>query len=255
MDIICDNDTVLNFKLVNGIIIIDAEADGVCGQFAFDTGAMQTVIDPKYFPDVSGENVDVAKFSDGIKETGAKLGKLESAVFGGLSVSNLSTLIMDMSYVETPLKGLMPELRLLGTLGIDVLGSFVILLDYAAGKITLNPSERLDKFVRIPLDFDILPTIDISGHRFVLDTGANTCLLGADVIDSFDLQDSDQAGLYVIPKIDLCGNTYENILAVAADMTAIRQKVPADGVIGYQILSGQRSYLDFKTGELLLEKL
>ena len=255
MNIFCDKSGFgLNFRLVNGIMLIDAEADGVSGQFAFDTGAMQTVIDPKYFPDKSGEDAEVARFSDGVKETGVKLGVLERVSFGGLAVTDLPTVIMDMSYVETPLKGFMPELKLLGTLGIDVLGRFSIFLDYAAEKITLD-SPRPDGFVSIPLDFDILPTVMISGHRFVLDTGANTCLLASDVIADFDPQDGGQPGLYTIPKMELSGFAYENILAVVADMTAIRQKVPADGVIGYQILSKQRSYLDFKAGELLLEKV
>ena len=215
---------------------------------------MQTVIDPKYFADIGGESAKVVKFSEEVKESGAKCGKLKKADFGGFLVSELPVLIMDMSYVETPLKGFLPELKLLGTLGIDVLGKFSILLDYVSGKIVLNPIKRPDKFTGIPLDFEILPTVMISGHRFVLDTGANTCLIGADAAADFDLRDSEQPGIYTVPKIELGEKTYENILAVPADMTAIRQRVPADGVIGYQILSQQRSVLDFENGVLLLEK-
>ena len=39
-----------------------------------------------------------------------------------------------------------------------------------------------------------------------------------------------------------------------SDITAIRKKLPAEGVIGYQILSPQRSILDFRNHRLILER-
>ena len=49
-------------------------------------------------------------------------------------------------------------------------------------------------------------------------------------------------------------HTYEKITAVISDISAIKKKVPVDGGIGYQVLSPQRSILDFKNHRLILEK-
>ncbi len=50
------------------------------------------------------------------------------------------------------------------------------------------------------------------------------------------------------------GNEYENITATISDISAIKKRVPVEGVIGYQILSPQRSILDFKNNQLIMEK-
>ncbi len=49
-------------------------------------------------------------------------------------------------------------------------------------------------------------------------------------------------------------NEYPNITAVISNISAIQESVPVEGIIGYQILSPQRSILDFKNNQLILEK-
>ena len=48
---------------------------------------------------------------------------------------------------------------------------------------------------------------------------------------------------------------YKNIAATVSNISAIQKKVPVEGVIGYQVLSPQRSILDFENNQLLLEKI
>lgn len=40
------------FRLIKGIMLIPATADGQEGYFAFDTGAMQTAVNRAYFPEL-----------------------------------------------------------------------------------------------------------------------------------------------------------------------------------------------------------
>jgi hypothetical protein len=49
-------------------------------------------------------------------------------------------------------------------------------------------------------------------------------------------------------------NDYKSITATISDISAIQKRVSVDGVIGYQILSPQRSVLDFKNNRIIMEK-
>ncbi len=249
----------LDCKIINGIILIPAQADGQSGCFAFDTGAMQTAANKTHFKDIQGESVDIAKFSQEVVEDCANKGTLGSLKFSGVEKQELPVLIMDLSYVENALKTFDPDIRLLGTLGIDAIRDYSVFIDYSVPELILNPECTFGNCAEIPVVLEKLPVInlEIDGRKcdFVLDTGANTCLLGKSFEGSPDIRPSlEQAGIVNVPAIRVGDREYENITAVISDISAIREKVAVDGVIGYQILSQQRCILDFKAGRLLLEK-
>lgn len=66
------------FRLIKGIMLIPATADGQEGYFAFDTGAMQTAVNRAYFPELQGDIIEIAKFTEGVKKTNAEEGMLTS---------------------------------------------------------------------------------------------------------------------------------------------------------------------------------
>lgn len=249
----------VNCKIINGIILIPAQADGQSGCFAFDTGAMQTAVNKTYFKDIQGESVDIAKFSQEVVEDSANRGTLGSLVFSGVEKRGLPVLIMDLGYVENALKTIEPDIRFLGTLGIDVIRDYSVFVDYSAPELILNPEGAFEDCSEIPITLNKLPIIslEINGKEcdFVLDTGANTCLLHKSFEGSPDIEpSSEQPGMVNVPAVRAGDREYESIAAVISDISAIREKVPAEGVIGYQILSCQRCILDFKDNRLLLEK-
>lgn len=127
------------YKLVDGIMLVSVTANGKEGFFAFDTGAMETAVNRAYFPEMQGEHIDIAKFSEGVKKSSADEGILDTLRFADGERSNMPVLIMDLMYVENALKPAMPDLKFLGTLGIDVIQSYTVLLDYNAAEITLDP--------------------------------------------------------------------------------------------------------------------
>lgn len=57
-----------------------------------------------------------------------------------------------------------------------------------------------------------------------------------------------------IPVIRVGENEYENITATISDISAIQKRVLVEGVIGYQVLSPQRTILDIKNNQLIMEK-
>lgn len=247
------------YKLVNGIILIPVTANEKAGFFAFDTGAMQTAVNKAYFPEMQGESIDIAKFSEGVKESVANKGTLDVLRFADIERANMSVLVMDLMYVENALKTVVPGITLLGTLGIDVIGDYTVLLDYNAAEIILDPEECFENQSAIPMRYENLPVIEVEvANRtcdFVLDTGANTCLLGQNFQNDPQLIPvSEMPGIVTILVVRVGENKYESIVAAISDISAIQKRVPVEGVIGYQVLAPQRSILDFKNNQLIMEK-
>lgn len=251
----------IDFKNILGIILIEADAGDVEGDFAFDTGAMQTSLNGKYFPELLGENKEVALFNEGMAVNGAVLSTLHELAFGNIKVYDLSVIRMDMDYVENALRTVEPDIRFLGSVGIEAFGGAAILLDYEHSVITVAPDVSDDVNVcgaeKLPLYIEGLPVVEleIAGetHRFVLDTGANTCLLSSELADRIDAAPlADSPGVYVVPEIKAGSRVYKNVNAVFTDISQIRERRDVDGVIGYQILSQQLSLLDFPNKALYL---
>ncbi len=247
------------YKLVDGILLIQATANGKKGFFAFDTGAMQTAVNKAHFPELQGEQINIAKFSEEVQEAVADQGVLDTLHVSGIEQSHMPVLIMDLMYVENALKSAMPDLKFLGTLGIDVISNYTVLLDYNAGEIILDLGRVFEHQTAIPMRYEKLPIIEVEAAGricdFVLDTGSSICLLGQSFRDAPQLTPSSETpNLVTIPIVHVGENEYKNINAVVSDITAIKRKVPVEGVIGYQVLSPQRSILDFKNHQLIMKK-
>ena len=249
----------LPYKLVGGILLIPATANEKEGYFAFDTGAIQTAVNKAHFPEMQGERIEIAKFSEGVKKASAAEGILNTLHFSDVECSNTPVLIMDLMYVENALKAAMPDVKFLGTLGIDVIRNYTVLLDYNAAEIILDPEHGFENQVTVPMRYEKLPVIEVEvANRtcdFVLDTGANTCLLGQSFQNAPQLIPASKTpNIVTAPVVRVGENKYENITSVISDISAIKKKVPVEGVIGYQVLSPQRSVLDFKNHMLIMEK-
>lgn len=247
------------FKLVGGIMLISVTANEKEGFFAFDTGAMQTAVNEAYFPELQGERIDIAKFSEGVKKGSAAEGTLDSLRFADMERSDMPVLIMELMYVENGLKAAMPDIKFLGTLGIDVIKDHTVLLDYKVSEIVLDPECGFESQTVIPMKFEKLPIIQVeaAGHAcdFVLDTGASICLLGQSFQNDPQLIPvSETPKIVTVPVVRVGGNEYKELKAAVSDITPIQKKVPVEGVIGYQILSPQRSILDFKNNQLIMER-
>ena len=111
----------------------------------------------------------------------------------------------------------------------------------------------------VPMRFEKLPVIEVEAADrtcgFVLDTGASICLLGQNFQECPQLIPSSETPNNVtIPVVRVGENEYESITAAISNISAIQKKVPVEGVIGYQILSPQRSILDFRNHLLIMEK-
>lgn len=245
------------FKNLAGIILMSARIDGAEGWVAFDTGAMQTALNKNYFLELGGKTTEVARFDGEVATAGAVETHLHELSLDGITVNDLPVLLMDMAYVENSLRTIELELRFLGSVGIEAVGKAPVLVDYARSVITIDPDIDTNDMESLPLSMETLPviTLEIAGepHRFVLDTGANTCLLSRELSGKIETSPvPNSPGLCTIPLIKAGEREYFDVTAAFTDLSHIQKRVDVDGVIGYQIVSKQLSLLDFSNGTLYL---
>lgn len=132
-----------------------------------------------------------------------------------------------------------------------------MLVDYKRSMITLGPDIDTNDAEKIPLSMEALPiiTLELAGepHRFVLDTGANTCLLSGELSGKIEVSPvPDSPGVCTTPLIKVGRREYADVLAVFTDLSHIQSRVNVDGVISRQVISKQLMLLDFPNDALYL---
>lgn len=245
------------FKNLAGIILLPAQVNNVEGWVAFDTGAMQTTLNKNYFIELMGKEKEVAKFNGEAVTDIAFETCLSAVSIGGITVNDLPVLLMDMEYVEKSLRTIEPNLRFLGSVGIELIRKTSALVDYANSRITLDPKIDINGAEILPISLEILPVITLEladkKYKFVLDTGANTCLLSTELIGKIQVSPTpDSSEIYTIPMIKVGRHEYTDVSAVFTDLSHIQNRVSIDGVIGSQVISKQLTLFDFQNSAIYL---
>ena len=245
------------FKNLAGIVLLPAQVGRVEGWAAFDTGAMQTTLNKKYFIELLGREKEVAKFSGEMVTDSAVETSLPAASIGGIAVHDLPVLLMDMEYVGKELRTLEPNVCFLGSVGIELIRKTSVLVDFERSVMTLDPKMDVSGAEKLPISMEKLPvvTLDLAEekYRFVLDTGANTCLLSTGLIGKIEVSPTPEPSeVHTIPLIKAGRHEYTEVSAVFTDLSHIQDQVSIDGVIGSQILSKQLTLFDFPNSAIYL---
>lgn len=243
---------IIPFELVGGIIVLNVSVNGKNGYMAFDTGAMQTCLNKIQFAEIEGKEVEVAKFDNQVKKDSTVVTTCDINC-GDWNISEASVLLLDMNYVEKPLRGIKSDFVFLGTMGIDIIKSHTVLIDYANSIVVLD-EDAPDGLKYFDMNADVLPVIDVccegTSYRFVLDSGANTCLLDKALGTDHFKTVNEVSGIVQIPSITVFDRDYKDIVAVMNNIDAIKAKVDVSGVIGYQVLKDCISYFDFENKKI-----
>ena len=244
------------FVNASGIPLVQATVAGETGWLVWDTGAMGTALHQKHFPELTGTSHEAARFDGSLQATTVEEATVDRIQIGEAVFDHPTVFRMDFAYVEQGLAEVMPEGKLLGSLGFDILRRHRILMDYEASVITLDPEEIPADAIAVPLKMGHLATVQVSlqgtEHPFVLDSGANVALLAAELEGTIPVEFlPEPPGLNSI-SLSIGGKTYENVPALFSDVSQIRIKTTADGIIGYPLLSAQKTLLDFPAGTLYL---
>ncbi len=248
----------INFEPVGGIMLIEAEADGRKGFFAFDTGSGRTVINRRYYECSDSCQQDASIYSGRIRSRKAASGNIRRLAFAGITLTDLPVWFLDLSYVEDSLRTLRSGLIFLGTIGMDFISRFRVRIDYETHSITLNPAEpfsesRFAAFESVHSMIVVSGSIGSRKCSFLLDTGANTCLISNELCGCEQIRDSGQALTpLLLTELTLGQQTCHDIAAVSGNVREIKN-LTVDAVIGFQILSKQRTDIDFNEHKIFFE--
>ncbi len=263
------------FKQVGGLILVQAELNGVKRDFLFDSGAPRVIINSSYL----GKNRN--KKLSNIKGVGGAVADVDienvSVDFHGIKLQNQDLLTMDLSHLETSLK----TKGIHGLIGYQAIAKYDILFDYENQVLKLIQPSYFKEFKErelngkkidtVPLSMEKhLPQVEASigdkTYKMVLDCGAESNLISADHFKTISkqvkklkketLSGADkhkkevQSGLLTI---HLGNSTFCNSKTLFSDITHLKKgyKTRIDGLLGYPIFSKQLTLLSFNREELL----
>lgn len=252
----------LSFRLEKGIIMIPGSVNGKKGHFAFDTGATRTALNLCQID--GGLNVEgnAIIFDQSTQSFGVQVLESAELVLDTLVMERGGLTLMDMSYVEKPMRKHFPDLVFLGAIGHDIIRDWRVLIDYPARRIVINPEKLPEEMRTITFVKNLLPIIklDVSGREycFILDTGANAFLFdkNAAPMSEIEFVEAEEGEApQQIRRLSFAGQTYENVRGMVTDLSSIKSVIPeAEGIIGYDLLKDKVCCFDFLQNELHISK-
>jgi len=278
--IINESRFVLPFKRAGNLILIEANIDGVYGEFIFDTGAPHLVLNKKYFP-----KAPMLASIEGAGITGGISTVIQSRVneidFGGLAYENVHVDLIDLTHLEDR-KGE----RIFGLLGINLFSRFEVIIDYENATLTFHQlGKKGARIIEDSLTFfmDSLPAIELEiSHkvivvkgeinqkrlRFCLDTGAETNVVNANlskkILDGIEItrkvnvsgtgSQKAEALLGNIKNLKIGSQEFSGLRTTVMNMNSISQVygTTIDGMLGYDFLSQSKVAINFYKGEMKL---
>ncbi|GAA4341463.1 retroviral-like aspartic protease family protein [Flaviaesturariibacter amylovorans] len=193
--------TVIPFNRVGNLMLVQATADTIEGNFIFDTGAAQVLLNSTYFRDYPATLVDL----EGAGATGST-GALQRITLGNLRLGDLEYRRQDadlgnLGHLENT-KGV----RILGLLGMSLFRDCELLIDYEHNLLYIHRVRRRESvlytsqtlsaapsYVEFPIELKenfILLNTEIGGKKlqFVMDSGAESSVLDSRLPNSIFAQ-------------------------------------------------------------------
>lgn len=258
------------------LILVPVTVRGKKCTFVFDNGAERLHLNSKYFEDYErtagpgGEGKGATGSIAGIEST-----IVDSLDFGGIRVDNAEADMSDLSHIEK-------ECQVHGLLGYNVYKDYDILFDYPSGALKLIRPEYTGEFLKAngyevmeEIPFDLIgavahmPLVEaVIGTRHMLlgiDSGAGSCLLDKSLWN--DLKDQVEnvrtdilrgvgGGNITVNKgnlksMKIGGRDFVGTGVVFSDVSVLGLM---EGVIGYDLLSKQKTVLSYSKRKIILIK-
>ncbi|MFD0863738.1 hypothetical protein ACFQ1M_16100 [Sungkyunkwania multivorans] len=280
---ITENTTRLPFKLVDHLIVVEAEIYGKKGNFIIDTGSEGFLFNSVHFKSLSG--IHRGRVGAGVNGSiGAVDEKsIHKFTLQDFDIKNRKAQIIDLSHLERSKKA-----RILGIIGFQVLKDFEVFIDFYLKQITLfkldKAGERIDAYMLLEkvndsIDFklkkhSIIVECFVNGERlkFALDTGAEVNQLNKSVsekvLEKFrPIRRIMMTGMHRRKIEVLAGKLYEAKLkeglpcgmmrTIVTDLRKMNEAygTKLDGVLGYDFIAMRRIIINYKKKKLYFVKL
>jgi len=272
--------TTVPFTLAKNLIVVEAEINGVAGNYLVDTGAQAVMLNRPYF---DSADVDTVVMNHGAPSgangamqnvQGARNLSLE---WGAIRISGLQGMVVDLTHLEKSI-----GVPVAGLIGFNALERFQIQFDYTARELTLYSLDEesqplLDNELGEPAvvtAFDMVAHIpvfqvEIAGHdmRMGLDSGAGEAMLFErwqapldgqyEFIERNELRGGDtnvQMGDVVrIDNMRVQDIDYADMTFRFNDIASHNgNSLPMDGLLGYEFLKTRPTAINFRTRKLMI---
>jgi hypothetical protein len=272
--------TTVPFTLAENLIVVQAEINGVAGNYLVDTGSQTVVLNRPYF---DSANIKTVVMNHG-PPSGASgtIADVQGAInlrisWGDIKIDDLFGMVMDLTHLEASV-----GVPIVGLIGFNVLEQFQIEFDYTAQELTLfglsedsiplhnsdlgEPLQitKFEMMAHIP----VFPVV-IAGKelKMGLDSGAGGAMLftrwrsvleGAyEFVERTKMHGADknvQMGDVVrINSMRLQDIQYDDMRFRFNDMASHDGKpIPMDGLLGYEFLKTRPTAINFRTQELMI---
>ncbi|WP_298903004.1 aspartyl protease family protein [uncultured Psychroserpens sp.] len=282
-EILSEHTTRIPFKLIDNLIVIEAELLDRKGNFIIDTGSETLILNKVHFKTRQpfyNKKKETSGVIDVIDNPLEK--RLREFIIKDLIVEDTNSDVIDLSHIERSKK-----IHLLGIIGFDILKDYEVFVDMYLNQITLSrvdsKGQKLDQRAYLEkivdtIDFKLKKhTIVIEAYvndqklKFGLDTGAE--------YNQLNKRTSKKVLKYFYPskrlmlvgasgrKIEvLAGKLYrvklsDNIFFAPMEtmLTNLNQMNEAfgtslDGVLGYEFFRQQRTIINYKKEKLYFIK-
>ncbi|OUR97695.1 hypothetical protein A9Q86_15900 [Flavobacteriales bacterium 33_180_T64] len=278
-EILSEYTTRIPFKLIDNLIVIEAELLNQKGNFIIDTGSETLILNRTHFKTRIPLYNNSKKTSGVINSIDNPLEKrLREFIINDLILENKTSDVIDLSHIEASKK-----IHLLGIIGYNILKDYEVFIDMYLNQITLSrinsegnkldPRQYLEK---------IIDTVDfkLKKHTIVLETYVNNHKLkfGLDTAAEYNQlnkRTSKKILKYFYPsnRLMLVGASGNKIEVLAGKLYRVRltEKIyfapmetmltnlnqmneafgtSLDGILGYEFFRQQRTIINYKKEKL-----
>lgn len=267
-------------RLVQGLLVVEAEVDGRRGAFFLDSGAPALLLNQREFAPPVGEAAGPAPGSRGVNGGMGAFSRylLQRFDCQGLVLQHAEVATFDMASLQRRLG----VEKLLGIIGYSLLSQYALTLDYRAGRVLLQKPDSASAAraagVRVPFRLRghlpvVAATIEGRPYQLGIDCGAQTNLLDPAAAaalarklrhrEQVTLRGADAAGstagAAIVPRLLLAGSPlkFRHQATTFADISHLNRvpgRVPLEGLLGYPLLSEYRTTIDYVHQQLRFER-
>lgn len=270
------------FEMASNLISVDVILNGTKRKFILDSGAPKVILNAAYTTkkDTLKKAISTSKGVSGTI-SGMDIEKVKTLDFHGIELNNQDIISMDLSHLEEKL-----DLSFYGLIGYEMIKDYDVLFDYENKLITLIQPDKFDAYRTENLkDFDVeVVPMSLSGHILIIEVkiGEETLKMGIDCGAEYNLIDQSffpkvkneiakkrkatlsgadnivsETRSGKIKKMTIGKETFKKQNVIFNDISHLNegcQEISIDGLIGYPILSHQKTILSFEREEFLILK-
>lgn len=278
-EIINEYTTRIPVKLIDNLIVVEAELQNIKGNFIIDTGAENMILNKVHFSNLY-EHQKKESASSGVLQAIDDIyqKQIKELALNSFKLQNKTSDVIDLSHIEKSKK-----IKLLGIIGYSILKDYEIFIDLYLNQITLTKVDKFGNKLNENVYLEkIVDSLDftLKNHTIVVNGTVNNqkVKLGIDTAAEFNQINKNinkKALRYFIPKqrLSLTGASNKTIRVMAGKLHRVKLSetiyfgpmdtvltnlnamneafgYDLDGILGYAFFSKKRTIINYQKEKL-----